>query len=132
MLKCNRSGFTMPELLMTAGILSYALAMVLATYITSVALNQASRNLTIAVSHAEYILEDIRNTSFSTVATSVTAGTWNWNAAAVTARGLGALNNESTSVTSSGTNPLDIAVTISWNDLNSRARTRTIRTSITG
>jgi prepilin-type N-terminal cleavage/methylation domain-containing protein len=125
-------GFTLPELLMTAAILSYSLSVVLATYTNSIALNETSRNLTTAVSHGQVILENIRNATFSGVATSISGGTWNWNTATVTSNGLTALNGESIAVSSSGTNPLDITVTVSWNDLNNRSRTRVLQTTISG
>ncbi|MBI4308864.1 MAG: hypothetical protein HY591_00880 [Candidatus Omnitrophica bacterium] len=126
------NAFTLPELLLTAAILSYSLSVVLVTFVNSIALNEASRNLTTAVSHANYVLENIRNTTFASIATNVSSGTWDWNASTITSQGLTALNNESTAVTSSGTNPLDVTVAVSWNDLNGRNRSRVVKTSISG
>lgn len=122
----------MPEMLLTAIILGYALSVVLAGYVNNVALDEASRNLSSAVSHAEFVLEDIRNTSFSSVAGNITSGNWNWDTSTVTAKGLTALNSESIAATSSGTNPLDITVTVSWNDLRGRSRSRVLKTTISG
>ena len=131
-IKNKRSGFTMPEMLLTAAILGYALSVVLAGYVNNVALDEASRNLSSAVSHAEFVLEDIRNTSFSSVAGNITSGNWNWNTSTVTTQGLTALNSESIAATSSGTNPLDITVTVTWNDLHGRSRSRVLKTTISG
>ncbi len=122
----------MVEMLMTAAILGYALSVVLAGYVNNVALDEASRNLSSAVSHAEFVLEDIRNTSFGSVASNITSGNWNWNTSTVTTKGLTALNNESIAATSSGTNPLDITVTVTWNDVHGRSRSRVMKTTISG
>ena len=126
------NAFTLPELLLTAAILSYSLSAVLATYINSIALNDASRNLTTAVSHADFVLENIRNTTFANIAANISSGSWNWNTATITTRGLTALNSESIAVTSSGTNLLDVVVTVSWNDLHGRSRSRVVNTTISG
>ena len=124
--------FTLPELLLTAAILAYCLSVILTTFTGGTALNAASRNLTVAVSHAQFVMERVRNTSFSSVAANISGGTWNWNTAAVTTNGLSALNGESIAAASSGTNPLDVTVTVSWNDLNNRARSRVLKTTISG
>lgn len=122
----------MPEMLLTAAILGYALSVILAGYANNVALDEASRNLSSAVSHAEFVLEDIRNTSFGSVAGNITGGNWDWNTSTVTAKGLTALNSESITAISSGTNPLDITVTVTWNDLHGRSRSRVLKTTISG
>jgi prepilin-type N-terminal cleavage/methylation domain-containing protein len=128
----TRQGFTLPELLLTVLILSYSLSVILTTYVNSIALNDASRNLTTAVSHAEFVLEDIRNAAFSSTAANISSGNWNWNSSTITTKGLKALNSESITASSSGTNPLDITVTVFWNDMHSRSRSQTLQTSITG
>ena len=117
---------------MTAAILGYALSVILAGYVNNVVLDEASRNLSSAVSHAEFVLEDIRNTSFGSVAGNITSGNWNWNTSTVTTKGLTALNSEAIATTSSGTNPLDITVTVTWNDVHGRNRSCVIKTTMSG
>ncbi len=131
-LKRNTRGFTLPEMLLTALILSYSLSMVLAAFTNSVALNQSSRSLATAVTHAQYVLEEIRNTSFNNIAPAIANGSWTWNTATVTARGLTALNNEAITTTSSGANPLDVSVTVSWNEIKGANHSRTFKTTFSG
>ncbi len=124
-------GFTLPELLLSAAILAFCLSMVLMCFINSTELNEKSRNLVTATSHAEFVMESIKNAAFSSVATSISGGTWNWNTAAITSNGLTALNTESIATTSTGTNPLDVTVTVSWRE-KGRNRSTTLRTLLTG
>ncbi len=127
------SGFTLAELLIATLILSFALTQMLILFMNCVASNEASRNLSTAVTHAEFVLEDVRNTAFSGVAAAIGNGTFNYaNAATVTAAGLQALKNETITTQSSGTNPLDVTVTVSWQDHGGRTRTRSLQTLIGG
>ena len=128
----DKKAFTLPEMLLTALILSYSLSVILATYTNSLTLNDASRNLTIAVSHAQFVVELIRNTAFANIATNISGGTWNWDTAAVTAQGLNALKNESIATSSSSVNPLSVTVTVSWNNLHGRGSSKALTTYISG
>ncbi len=130
--KRKDSGFTLVEILLVAAILFYAISVILATFVGSVGLNEASRNLMTATSHAEYVMESVKNTAFANIATSITSGTWNWNTATVTSNGLTALNSESITTASSGTNPLTVTVTVSWNDTHGRSRTKALQTLMSG
>lgn len=130
--KLSSQGFTLPELLLVVAILGYSLSMVLLTFINGVALNESSRNLISATAHAEFVLESIKNTPFSTIKTSISSGTWTWDKATVTSNGLTALNTESITTTSTGTNPLDVTVTVNWNDTHARSRSKTLRTLFSG
>jgi len=130
--KLSSHGFTLPELLLTAAILAYALSIMLMLFINTTALNQASRNLTTATIHAEYVMESVKNTAFALIATNISSGTWTWNTAGVTSQGLTALNGESITTTSSGTNPLTVAVTVAWQDMQGRSRSKSLSTLISG
>lgn len=129
----SASGFTLAELLIATSILSFALTQILILFMNCMASNEASRNLSTAVTHAEYVLEDVRNTDFSNVAASIANGSFNYaDAAAVTAAGLQALKSETITAQSSGTNPLNVTVTVSWQDHGGRSRTRSLQTIIGG
>jgi prepilin-type N-terminal cleavage/methylation domain-containing protein len=125
-------GFSLPELLLVTAILGYVSSMVLLTFMSGTALNEQSRNLITATAHAEFVMEDIKNTAFSNLVTNITNGNWTWNTATVTNNGLTALNSESITTTSTGTNPVDITVSVSWHDTKSRSRTKILRTVISG
>lgn len=126
-------GFTLVELLITVAILAFSIAGILACYTTSSRMAESSRNLTMATSHASYVLEDIRNTLFANVATNIASGYWNLTSTQLNSRLLGPLNNESVTTTNlGGTNPIDVQVVVSWNDAQGRAKTLTLRTLVGG
>ena len=126
----KKQGFTLPEVLLTAAILAYALSAILASFMNSVLLNESSRHVTIATSHAQFVMEDVRNTAFGSIPTNISTGYWNWNTATIGTNGLTAMNSESISVTSSGTTLLDVTVTVSWKDTKGRSRSKALRTLI--
>lgn len=126
------AGFTLPELLLTAAVLAYSVSIVLMCFINTTAINQQSRDLTAATTHAELVMESIKNSSFANIPTSITAGTWTWNTATITSNGLTALNSESMTTSYSGANPLDISVTVTWKDIKGRSRSKVLRTLISG
>ncbi len=128
----KKQAFTLVELLMLALVTAYVLSVILTTFVNTTALNESSRNLTTATTHAELIMESIKDTAFATIASNITAGVWNWDTAAVTSNGLAALNSGSIAATSSGTNPLTITVTVSWKDVKGRSRSRALMTLMSG
>ena len=121
-------GFTLPELLLMAAILSYTFSVILLSFITSMAINEDSRNLTVANSHAQFVMEEIKNTAFGSIGTNITTGNWTWNTAAVGTHGLTAIKNESITTTYTGSTLLDIIVTVYWTNANGRARNKSLRT----
>ena len=128
--KIQTSGYALVEVLMAAAIFGFALSVIMAGLVGSIVMNQASRNYTNATQHAQLIMEEIRNTSFGSIGANITAGNWTLNTAAVTAKGLTAINSEAITTTYTGTTLLDVTVTVSWNDVNQRARSLTLITSI--
>ena len=53
-------GLTLAELLLAAAILAFVLCGIIALFVNCSFLNEESHNLTIAVTHAQYIMEEIR------------------------------------------------------------------------
>lgn len=124
-------GFTLAELLMTAAILAYVLCGILALFINCIFLNEGNRNLSIAIGHAQFALEEMKNTAFASIQTSVPP----WNTATINAKGLVPLIGESiniaVSVPGPGVELKDVNVTVAWRDRNLRDRNVSLRTLIT-
>ena len=128
----DRKGFSLVELLVSTAILSYAASAILVGFINNMELAQDGRNLTRAMTHADYVLEDIRHTSFGTIITLASSGNWNWDATALSSRGLNPLKNESINTSTTGSNPLEITISVSWTDFKERSQTRILKTLVSG
>jgi len=127
-------GFTLSELLLAAAILAFVLAGLLALFLNCVVLNDANRNLTVATTHAQYIMEQIKGTDFAQLETNINSGNWDLNTSQIqsTPYNLNALNNETinTNVGIGTTNPLEISVIVQWNDRGGRPRSVGLNTLI--
>lgn len=122
---------TLSELLLATAILAFVLSGLLMLFTKCMLLNDANRNLATATSHAEYVLEDIRQKVFSTIQTNINNGTWDWNPGQISGQGLTALGNEAIDTQASGSNPLRVTVTVTWIDRSQRARSTFLETLIT-
>jgi type II secretory pathway pseudopilin PulG len=120
-LRKNKKSFTLVEVMVTVAILIVALSILLVSLVQIGILNKIINNRTIAITHAQYVLEDIKNAvateSFSNITTGFSNSRWDLTSTAITTRGLVPLNNE-TIVTSSinGTNYKNITVTTNWDE----------------
>ncbi|MDD2752007.1 MAG: hypothetical protein PHN59_02640 [Candidatus Omnitrophica bacterium] len=125
MRQLNNKGFTLWELMLASAILIFALSGLLMLFSNCVLLNEANRNLSVAVNHAQYIMEGIRHLSFANIGPQVAAGTWDWNLATLTAAGMSPLSNESivSTTPNQAANPVSVTVTVNWQD---RGRARTV------
>ena len=133
-------GLTLAELLIAAAILAFVLSGLLLLFINCSLLNEANRNLTVAMTHAQLIMEEIRNQESAAVAgdlaaieTQINNGVWDLDALAISSApyNLAALKNEyiDTAVTTSGgSNPLGISITVTWTDRRSRNRQAILQT----
>ncbi len=119
----RRKSFTLLELLLAAVILAVALSILLLEFLSCSLLGEASRNLTRATMHAQYVMEDIKNTTFSSIKANIESGYWDWDSTDITSNGLTPLRNESIDTSVSGTDLLDITVNVSWDDRSGRHHT---------
>ena len=122
---------TLSELLLATAILAFVLSGLLLLFTRCILLNDENRNLAAATSHAEYVLEDIRQKVFSTVQAGISNGSWDWNTSQISSQGLTALSNEAVDTQASGSNPLQVTVTVTWTDRSQRPRSASLQTSIT-
>ena len=132
MVRVNNKGLTLSELLLAAAILAFVICGLIALYVHCSLLNSANRNLTVAITHAQYVMEELRNADFSGLESSIDAGGWDWDDAAIETEGLVALKNEAidASVTQSG-DPLGVSVRVDWQDRNGRNRFTQLETLMT-
>lgn len=125
----SKHGFTLSELLLASGIMAFVLVGLLQLFITCIVLNESNRNLSVATAHGQYVLEEMKNTNF----TSLKNGTldWDWDTNQIGEKGLTPLSSELivTGIVDSGY--LQITVTLTWKDFGIRDRSLVLRTLIT-
>jgi len=121
-------GFTISELLIASGILAFVLTGLLLVFVNCILLNEANRNLTIAMTHAQTAMEELKDTA-ETAFSSIVSGTW--DNAAIVGRGLIPLSNETIDFTVSGTSTKNVLITVNWRDRGRRDRSTTLQTLIT-
>ena len=128
----KRAGFTLAEVILAAAILAFALTGLLALFINCMLLNESSRNRSLATAHAQFVLEEIKNTNFDLIETDINAGSWNWNEAEIEGKNLPVLKSEDieTTVSASG-DPLGVLVTVSWQDRLGGAKTTSLTSIFT-
>jgi len=140
----NKKGFTLSELLIAAAIFAFAMSGILLMFINCAFLDQANRNKSIAIIHAETAMEYIRSQTFSTIrnnlCTSVVSPlvpepvTWSLGPATLNLSGLTSESiNAITTQTCCSRIPLDwldVTVNVSWLDKGQRSRSLALGTSI--
>jgi competence protein ComGC len=130
-----RRAFTLSELLLAAVIAASVFSAMLLLFMNRLILNEANRNLTQGTSHAQYVMEEIKDYMVDRQLTSsvITYIDTNWDLAdpaAVSAQGLRPLESESIAVQATGTDLLDVEVSVNWQDKRGRAYTVSLETLI--
>ena len=126
------TGFTLIELLLVVGFLVFAVSASLLLFANCILLNKYSRSLTVATSHAQYVMEEIKNQDFSTIETSIDSGNWDWGESEITTKGLSVLDSETIDTNEVGTTSdlLNVVVTVNWTSQRGRAQSLTLETLI--
>lgn len=128
--KRKRKGFTLLELLLASVILAVALSVLLLEFLGCAVLSEAARNLTRAITHAQYVMEDIKNTTFINIKSKIDNGDWDWDSTDISNEGLTPLRNEIIDTNVSGTDLLDVTVNVSWQNKGGRAQSTFLETLI--
>jgi hypothetical protein len=137
-----RKTLTLAELMIAAAVLMLTCSMVYLLFANCIILNQFNRERTIAISHAEYVLEEIKNESFTNLEDRINGvspftAVWDWNTSDIatkfdpsSASDFVPLLNEAIDTGEIGTNAslLDIQVTVSWDDRGGTNRSISLRT----
>ncbi|MDD4909496.1 MAG: type II secretion system protein [Candidatus Omnitrophica bacterium] len=109
----NNKAFTLAELILAAAITAFAFSAILLGILTYSLIGKKARQITIATGHAEYVLEEIKDSTISAIQSTDWA---QW----ARDEGLDDLDRgddlEAITVSTSGTNPLLVQVTVSWDE----------------
>ncbi|MFH1767676.1 MAG: hypothetical protein ABH858_00760, partial [Candidatus Omnitrophota bacterium] len=111
---CQVKAVTIPEVLISAFILVIAFCALLLQFMTCIFLNEGSRNVTRATTHAQYIMEEIKDAGTSTVKSKIENGDWDLSTAQIISQGMGVLNSETIDAQVSGSGLLTVTVTVNW------------------
>ena len=127
-----KKGFTLVELLLVVGFLVFAVSASLMLFANCILLNEYNRSLTIATSHAQYVMEEIKDQNFSGIETRINNGDWDWGLSEITARGLSSLDGEAivTSEIGGVSDLLNVTATVSWQSRGGRVNNMTLETLI--
>lgn len=126
----GRSGFTLAEMLIALLFFGIAIPGVLLVLMHTSFVNEASRSASLATMHAQYVLENIRNTDFTSISSGIGNGTWDWNATQIQAQNLTALQSEQIDTAVSGSDLLTVTVNVTWVDEPDRNRSLSMQTVI--
>ncbi len=127
------NGFTFIELMLAAAILASTVLVILHNLISITLFNETIRNYATAITHAQFVLEEIKDADFYIIKDENDNGFWNWNRTKIYAQGLAAMKNETiTTSTSEVSGPalLNITVRVDWLERNGRVSNRKLTTFI--
>jgi len=126
---------TLAEMMIAASVLLLVCAMMYLLFANCIILNQLNRERTLAMSHAEYVLEEIKNESFTNLEDRINgvspfSAEWDWSSTDINNKGLSALNDEVIDTNEVGSNPdlLDIVVNVSWTNRRGATQTMSLET----
>lgn len=134
MMRSSDRGFSLPELLLSVLILMVVLSGLLLLFTNCIILNETSRDISIATSHAQYILEEVRDTPFADLDTEITVnGKWNWDTNEIISEGLTPLRDEAIYTYTSGASldPLLVIASVVWKNRKGALQTQELYTQVT-
>jgi len=125
-----RKGFTLIELLLAAVFLVFTISAILMLFANCIFLNATNRAITIATSHAQGVMEEIRDTNFSAIEANINNDYWDWDISTIESKGFSVLPGETidTSKIGTGSNLLNVIVTVSWQGHSQRSESISLET----
>lgn len=110
----NKQGLTLVEVLITVFVLAIGILSSLLFFTNAMISTEYARDLTVATTHVEYVLEEIQTRS-----TLANINGTNW-ASWFTTQGLNTLPSETVAVTyaNAASDPLEVTATITWTKKN--------------
>jgi len=130
-----KKALTLAEVLIATVFLVVISSSILMLFTSCMLLNEANRNSTVAITHAQHIMEEIRDTSFVSVEGIINGGSWDLDASELAdpdgSYGLVVLDSEiiDTSVVIVG-DLLEVTVSVNWQDRRGRNRSEELITRI--
>ena len=129
----NKKGFFSMEAILGFLILVVIVSWDITFVMKSASFQDARRNEDLAKSHIEFVLSQLRNAPFSTLADDIHHGVWNYtNVPAIIAAGLAPLPSEFITTECSGSGPLNITVTLRWQNRSGQAKEEVASMTIGG
>ena len=118
------------EILLEAVFLVFTISAVLMLFANCIFLNISNRALTIATSHAQRVMEEIRGTNFSTVEANINNGNWDWDSNTIEGKGFFALPAEAIDTNKLGASSdlLNVLITVSWQGYRQRSKSVSLET----
>ncbi len=110
-IKENRSGITLPEMLIAAAILIFAIAGLLLSYITCLDLSELSKNASLSLYAAQSRIEEIKNTEFDLIVSAYHQTPF--DVPDINAKGVSYVDDSDPEI-------LSIIVSVSWRQPNGR------------
>ena len=135
-------GLTLVEIMVGLMVLVIAIVSILTVMLKSMILNEGNRNLSRAINHAQFVLEEMRDFAESSDidalfnAVNPPFDSWDWGPTEIQSANLIALNNEAINSAATWVNPpandlANIIANVTWQDSNGRARSTTLTTFVT-
>lgn len=128
----STSGFTLAETVVALGVLVVVVAGLLILFLNCIFLNQKNRQTSCALSHAQYVLEEIiGEKNINKIIVGITSGKWDFDSEKLPQEPykLEPLKNEIIKTTFFANNePLGISVRVEWSDPRNYRRSVELRT----
>ncbi|MFH1777912.1 MAG: prepilin-type N-terminal cleavage/methylation domain-containing protein [Candidatus Omnitrophota bacterium] len=128
-MKITNNAFTLIELMIACTIMIITIVGIFGVYQNCGVLNESARNLTVAINDARIVLERMKTLVESSLS-NVTGQDWTVWAAS---NGCNTLNSEQINVSynSITSDPIQVTLTVTWQELSGRNRNYSISTLLT-